>query len=459
MVIIGAGPSGIAAASLLMKAALKILVIDENPQIGGQLWRKTLQTPSGMLSPSSRPLQNFKRSYRNTGPDGNVSTLTHTSILGIFLDKHILLSGNKGGCRQIEARFIIFATGAREKVIPFKGWTLPGVMTLGAVQILLKSHGILASQKMLLSGTGPLLYLLGAQIAGSGGRVEAILEQRAILSQLPLARHMSWSKLLQAMQAFYHLIKKRVCLSPLEMVVEVNGKTILEQVVTAKIKPDGDIIPDSYKTYKTNLLVCGNGFTPNIELPQLAGCGLHYRTEKGGWVVKVDHKMQTSVSDIYAVGEITGVSGGEKGIVEGRIAALAILEKLDNSAIDNIENRRSVLLKQRDRLQRFGSVLNRLWQPHKNYFQTLPDETIICRCQDISMGTIRNWIKEGFHSLHALKKATRCGMGNCQGRTCGPIIHHILTFCTKDTVVDPEPFSVRTPVKPITIGDLSQLQS
>ncbi len=460
VLIIGAGPSGIAAASLLMKAALKILVIDENPQMGGQLWRKKIQNLHDQLSHTSKPLQNFKRYCSTTSYNKNISILTYTRILGIFPGKYILLSETKGGCSQIKASFIIFATGAREKVNPFKGWTLPGVMTLGATQILLKSHGIIASQQILLSGTGPLLYMLGGQIANSGGTVTAILEQHSLSSQLPIIRHLwgQWSKLIQGMQAFYHLMKKRVSIRPLEMIVEAKGKNKLEEVVTVKVTPDGDILPNSYKTYETNLLACGNGFIPNIELPQLAGCDMRYRGHKGGWVVNVDHAMQTSVKDIFAVGEITGISGGEKGITEGKIAALSILKQLGKTTIEEIENLQTSQLKQREHFQHIGSVLNRLWQPNKNYYETLSDDTIICRCQDIYMGTIRKWIQEGFDSMHALKKATRCGMGNCQGRTCGPIIHHILTSCKQDTIEIPEPFSVRTPIKPITIGDLSQLQ-
>ncbi len=459
VVIVGSGPSGIGAAAVLAEYPLKVLLIDENNQIGGQIWRKpAYKSVSRFRDPQPPGLQMDLKAAIDTNKN-NLHIITPACVLGVFPEKQLLLSTSDQSVKEIRARRIIFATGAREKVLPFKGWTLPGVMTLGAAQILLKYYGVLASSKILIAGAGPLVYLLSSQIIGAGGKVTTVLDRSSpatmldaiwvVAGQLP--------KIGEGLLALGRLIKKRVPLKYRMQVVEVRGRDKLQEVSAVKIAPDGTTVPGSQKHYETQILACGNGFVPNIELPQLAGCDLTYAADQGGWIVKVDTSMETSVSGVFAAGEITGIAGGDKALIEGQLAALSILKQFGKLNSKKHRIRQEALLTKRKRCQRFGAFLNRQWAIHPREWIGIDDATIICRCEDITMGTIRNWIREGFTSAPDLKKATRCGMGNCQGRTCAPLIYDILAAYSVTGKHSPHPLSVRTPVKPIPLGDLARL--
>ena len=461
VVIIGAGPSGIGAAAVLAEYPLKVLLIDENNQIGGQLWREPAHKPANRFRDSQgSDLQLDLRAAMGTKMN-NLHIISPACVLGGFPEKHILLSTSDESVKEIRTRRIIFATGAREKVRPFNGWTLPGVMTLGAAQILLKYYGVLASSNILIAGAGPLIYLLSSQIIGAGGHVTAVLDRSPAITML----NTKWltagqlSKIGQGIVALGRLIKKRVSINHRKQVVEVKDQGKLQEVTVGKIAPDGTIVQGSQKRYETQILAVGNGFVPNIELPQLAGCDLAYAVDMDCWIVKVDSSMETSINGIFAAGEITGIAGGDKALIEGRLAALSILKQFGKLNSKKHRIQKTALLRKRKRCQLFGTFLYRQWAIYPGEWAEIDDATIICRCEDITMGTIRDWIKKGISSASELKRATRCGMGNCQGRTCGPLIYDILAAYSIVGKQGPPPLSVRTPVKPIPLGMLSHLSS
>jgi NADPH-dependent 2,4-dienoyl-CoA reductase/sulfur reductase-like enzyme len=461
VVVIGAGPSGVGAAAMLAEYPLKVLLVDENNQIGGQIWRKPAYKPVSRFRGPQPPGLKMDLKAAVGANRKNLKIITPACILGVFPENHLLLSTTKENLKEIRARRIIFATGAREKVRPFKGWTSPGVMTLGAAQILLKYYGVLASSNTLIAGAGPLVYLLSSQILGGGGKVTAVLDRSSSATMLSAKWMMTGqlSKIGQGLLALGRLIQKRVSIKHRMQVVEVKDNDTFQEVFAVQIAPDGNIVQGSQKRYETQMLACGNGFIPNIELPQLAGCDLAYDADKGGWIVKVDTSMQTSLSGIFAAGEITGIAGGDKALIEGQLAALSILKQFGKLSAKKYRIRQTALLTKRKRCERFGAFLNRQWAIHPQEWATIDDETIICRCEDITMGTIRSWIQEGLTSAPDLKKATRCGMGNCQGRTCAPLIYDILAAYSVAEKQGPDPLSVRTPVKPVPLGDLARLGS
>jgi len=461
VVIIGAGPSGIGAAAILAEYSLKVLLIDENNQIGGQIWRKPVYEPLSRFKGLQTPGLHMDLSAAAGANKNNLHIITPACVLGVFPEKHILLSTSEESVKEIKARRIIFATGARERVRPFKGWTLPGVMTLGAAQLLLKYYGVLASSKILIAGAGPLVYLLSSQILSVGGKVTIVLDRSSWATMLNTIWAMAGQlpKIGQGLLALTRLIKNRVSIKHRMQVVEVKEKDMLQEVIAVKIAPDGTIVPGSQQRYETQVLACSNGFVPNIELPQLAGCDLTYAADMGGWIVKVDTSMETSVSGVFAAGETTGIAGGDKALIEGQLAALSIVRQFGKLNAKKHRLRQTALLAKRKRYMRFGEFLNRQWAIHPREWTGIDDATIICRCEDITMGTIRSWIQEGFTSAPDLKKATRCGMGNCQGRTCAPLIYDILAAYSVAGKQGPHPLSVRTPVKPIPLGALARLAS
>ncbi len=456
VVIIGGGPAGMSAASILAVHSVKTLLIDENGYLGGQLWRSSLASAGSTgFSDSSKNGVNLPATagYR----DGSLHILTPACILGVFPENSILLSSKEDGIKEIKAGNIIFATGAREKVRPFKGWTLPGVMTVGAAQILLKNYQVLAASEMLINGAGPLIYLLAGDVLSRNGKITALLDRSSFTGILGAARVMNGqlSKLGQGLSSLGNLLKSRVLPKYNRQIIKAESKGDLIEATTVEISPDGTIVDGSSQRYKTRLIAVTNGFVGNIELPQVAGCEVEYAADKGGWFVTVDASMETSVSTIFAAGEITGIAGGDKAVIEGQLAALSILHQSERLSETDFEKRQKILLAKRKQHQRFGTYLNRQWAIPPGEWNTIDDDTIICRCEDITIGILRGWINAGFTSTNVLKRATRCSMGNCQGRTCGPLIYDILAACSPATTTTCiAPFSVRIPIKPIPLGDL-----
>ena len=199
----------------------------------------------------------------------------------------------------------------------------------------------------------------------------------------------------------------------------------------------------------------GYGFVPNIELAVQAGCDIEYQKLLGGWVVRADKNLESSLDSVFAVGEITGIAGGKKSYIQGKIAAVSILKKLDKL---NLKKQGPTLSRQMNRLHSlnlqqtaYAGFLNHLCQVPSAAYRQIHDDTLICRCENITMGTIKKAIHEDFITSGGLKKATRCGMGRCQGRICGTIISDIIMALTKKTPHEIGPLLSRAPVKNVAI--------
>ena len=239
-------------------------------------------------------------------------------------------------------------------------------------------------------------------------------------------------------------------------VLEAQGDKVLEKVVVAEMTRDGHVIQGSERTFAVDCLAVGYGFVPNLELAMLAGCEIEHDRAKGGWIVRVDDNLQSSVPSIFAAGELTGIAGADKSVIEGSLAGLAIADKLGvKDANSNDRREISRLQQRRQREMVFGALLNDLSQPLPGMISDLPDSVIICRCEDIDLGLIRKQIRNGSVSLDAIKKATNSGMGKCQGRICGPIIQQILGVYAQGVNKDFQPYTVRNPIKPVPLSALA----
>jgi len=459
VIIVGSGLAGMAAADLLSKYGLRILMVDDNAHTGGQLLRKPPYV--GGVDRRFEPDQLKRRGLRLAKrlKTGKVQFLNGAQVLGIYPERNLLVEDRRGHVSEYRAGAIILATGARERQLPFKGWTLPGVMSTGAAQILMKSSGILPGRKTLIGGCGPLMLVLAAEILANQGEVHAVVDQCVAMEKLKAvtAGPAIWPKLLEG--AFYmaRLIAARVPVKQGVRIIEARGRQHLETVVVARVDEQGRIIQRTEQIYPTDTLAVGYGFSPNIELPQQAGCSVSYAVDKGGWHVNVGATMVTSVADIYAVGETTGIAGAGKSFIEGQIAAWDILIKQGKVDRQAGKMHTQPLLRQRSRQVRYGRFVNQLCRLHPDCYADIPDEVTVCRCEEISMGEIRRQLKNGFATMNGIKKATRCGMGICQGRTCGPILFDIISAFTQRPPAAVGWSSARSPVKTVSLGSLAQM--
>jgi NADPH-dependent 2,4-dienoyl-CoA reductase/sulfur reductase-like enzyme len=395
VVIIGAGPAGLAAARSAAACGATVALVDDNPQTGGQIWRgePRLRVPPGAS------LVCGARVFAAPAP-GRLS-------LEMF-DRDF----------ELGYRRLILATGARERFLPFPGWTLPNVMGAGGLQALAKSGLPVRGKKVVVAGSGPLLLAVARYLRAHGADLRLIAEQasRAALVRFALGLSRHPGKLWEAVQLRARLLGTRYLSACWPIAADGGAK--LESVTLYR----------AGKTWREpcDYLACGFGLVPNVELPALLGC----RLGKSG--VAVDDHQQTSVAGIYAAGEVTGIGGLDLSLVEGEIAGFAAAGKPDSAR---------PLFAARQSHRRFAAALDRAFALREELKNLPQDDTLVCRCEDVAFERIRR--RSGWRDA---KLQTRCGMGPCQGRVCGAALEFLLGW---------KPDSVRPPVFPARIASLS----
>ena len=380
ILVIGAGPAGLAAATVAAEAGKRVAVCDDTPWLGGQIWRGEEPTPRN--SQARAWLARCRRS--------GATLLPQTAVIAAP-QPGVLLAETPTGPRELHWEKLILATGARELFLPFPGWTLPGVIGPGGLQSLLKHGWPVRGERVIVAGSGPLLLAVAAGLSKHGASVVCVTEQ-APFGQVAgfaqtLLRHPG--KLLQAAQ-----IKLQTLLVPYRCgvwPVRAEGKDRVERVT----------LTDGQRTWTEpcTLLACGFGLVPNLELPLLLGCKL------SNGFVRVKELQQTSVAEVFCAGEPTGIGGADCALVEGQIAGLAAAGLLGNSR---------ALLPQRAKWHQFRAALKTAFALRPEVKRLADDTTLVCRCEDVPFGKLRQ-----FRDWRDAKLQTRCGMGACQGRICG----------------------------------------
>jgi NADPH-dependent 2,4-dienoyl-CoA reductase/sulfur reductase-like enzyme len=457
--VVGAGFAGLAAAETLAGSGLDVRIIDENPRAGGQLLRTF---PGVSMKAGKLEFDGIKRAgFRILRSLSRMPAeiIGGAQALGIFPGNMLVVQTEPESILELKARFIVIAAGAREKFLPFPGWTLPGVISTGAAQILMKSSGILPAAETLVGGLGPLPFALAGEIALNGGRVTAVLDHSTLSRKLALLRTLPHQilKLLDGARLMADLLTAGIPVRSGVKILEARGRKQLESVAAAETDRTGAPIPGTERVYPAECLAVGFGFAPNIELALQCGCAADYLPESGGWSVRVNDGMETTVENVFAAGEVTGIAGARKSLIEGRIAGLSILEKLGYPRTGRMERRNDLLIRRR-REQEYGKVLNALCKIPSDWVKAIPGETVVCRCEDLRMRDIRKALSDGFDTPNALKRRTRCGMGNCQGRICGPVVIDLLT-AERGGAFPTDPPSIRFPVKPAGIAGLARIGS
>jgi len=455
IVIVGGGFSGILAANILAENNLSVLIVDENINLGGQFLRHH-PNQNGATKAPSRLKRLGLQSIKALDPK-RIGIMTRTEVMGITGERELLICEAGKRLHTVRPDALLLATGAREKFVPFKGWTLPGVISTGASQILLKGSGVLPSKEIIIAGVGIFPYAVASEVLMEKGQVRAVLDQNRLSDKMAIAGGLllEKSKIGDGIRTMTKLILSRTPVKFGVRILEARGQNSLEEVLTAKIDRNGHVLPGSETVYPCECLTIGYGFVANIELAQLAGCRLEYDENRGGWMVRVTADLETSVSGIFAAGEITGIAGATKSITEGKLAAQAILLKLGKISSDTFLARSTRLKKMRKRNLRFGKYFNAQHKIPSEIIRSIADETIVCRCEDITMGEIKTAVRNGCATADAVKKAVRTGMGICQGRTCAPIIYESIAAFKRTPADHISPLSVRTPLKALPLKALA----
>ena len=392
VVIIGAGPAGLAAAARAAESGAKVTMVDDNPGPGGQIWRAS--------------------SYPQPWLRKKVETISGARVFAVPQPGTLSLETFHGE-REITYDKLVLATGARERFIPFPGWTLPNVMGAGGLQALVKSGLPIEGKSVIVAGSGPLLLAVAKYMKDHGARVLTIAEQADFSALLDFGMGLITkpAKLVQAMElraGLFGIPYLTTCWP-----VSAQGSEKLESV-TLHHKSQA-------VTKACDYLACGFGLVPNLELASLLGCKLSHTG------VAVNEFQESSVPGVYCAGEIIGIGGLDCALVEGELSGYA--------AAGNVDAARR-LFGSRDRNRKFADALEAAFSPRPELRALANDNTLVCRCEDVPLGRVKqcsNWREAKLH--------TRCGMGPCQGRICGPGVEFVLGW--KAESVRPPIFAAR----------------
>ena len=416
ILVVGAGPAGMAAAVAASRSGKRVAVLDDNASAGGQIWRRGLSEESdGTVSAQQRLTRSFQQSGATLFAGRRVVTAPLPGCLDTWHD----------GDETIE-RFrygkLVLATGARERFLPFPGWTLPGVYGAGGLQALVRGGYDIRGKRVVVAGTGPLLLAVAAHLQQDGAEVLAVCEQAPLRQLLPFGLRL-WNRPAKLLQAVALLVQlRRVPYRRGCWPTAAHGTDKLQSVE----------LTDGRRrwTEPCDLLACGFHLVPNTELPALLGCHLH-----NGNVV-VDTLQRTSIPNVFCAGETTGIAGVDAALLEGEIAGLA-------AAGDTAAAQRLIPRGTRERT--FAAAMDRAFHLRDELLTLSEPNTIVCRCEDVRYGELAGmgWQHNTWTDA---KLQTRCGMGACQGRICGPIIH---------TLFGGRNESIRPPLFPLPMAALA----
>jgi hydrogen cyanide synthase HcnB len=445
-VIVGAGPAGVRAAETLVRHGLRPTVVDEAPTWGGQIYR---QQPAGF---QRRPqdLYGFEAGRAQAVHAAMGALLPaidyrpETLVWGTDRDQLQLLRGDQGSALPF-ARVLV-ATGATDRVLPFAGWTLPGVTTLGAAQIALKYQGCGIGPRVVFAGSGPLLYLVAYQYAKAGAQVLAVLDQSRLADKLAAVPAMLNLPGVLAKGAYYAawLRTHGVAVHEGARLLRAEGEDAVQAVVWSDGHHEHAIACDA--------LACAHALRSETQLADLLGCEFHFDTLQRAWLPRRDGLGRSSRPGVYLAGDGAAIGGADVAERAGELAALALLQDA-GLAVDarRIGQLQTALARQR----RFRQGLERAFPFPEDWAAQLPDETLVCRCEEISAGTLRDCVAQtGARELNRLKALCRVGMGRCQGRMCGAAAAEVLAQATQQPVAAVGRLRAQAPLKPLPFGML-----
>ena len=409
LLVVGAGPAGIAAAVTAAESGMRVGLVDDNAAAGGQIWRAgghlPVQAQQWQARLQASPVVRLQgwRVFDCPAPG-------------------VLLAEQNGAvaesCAELHAGKLILATGARERFLPFPGWTLPNVMGVGGLDAMARGGLNVAGKRVVVAGTGPLLLAVAAHLAQSGAKVLCVCEQasRTQLARFAARLVFQPAKLLKGV-GYRRDIGFAPLLTGCWPTAALGDKAL--QAVRIRQRGREREIPCDY-------LACGFHLVPNTELGTLLGCRI---ADNFVWT---DERMQTSVADVYCAGEPTGIGGVDLSLLEGQIAAYAAGQQPEKA---------QELIRRRQRLRGFVDALAQACALHPDLRALAEKDTIVCRCEDVrheALANCANW--------REAKLATRCGMGPCQGRICGPAAEFAFGWRVE---------SVRPPLFPALVGSLA----
>lgn len=457
LLVVGAGPAGLAAATTAAKLGVQTLLLDEQAAPGGQIYRAITTTPVQNRNILGKDywhgeslIEPFKQSgahYEHGATVWAVAEMTAEHPEQGFEVAYSVA----GEARMVKAKHILLATGAQERPFPIPGWTLPGVMTAGAAQILLKTSGIVGGQRTVLAGCGPLLYLVAWQYLNAGIVVDAILDTTPA-GRLTKALPHAWGFLRSP-----YLAKGLKLLREVKAKVRiVKGVTALEALGEGKVAQVRYTAEGQTQTLACDQLLLHQGVIPNVNLAQAMGVAQQWNELMHCWEPKVDAWGNTSVSRVGIAGDSGGIAGAVAAEHSGRIAAFEAAMQLQKITQTQRDQQSADARAQHERAVRGREFFDTLYQA-PDQFRLPEGDTIVCRCEEVTAKQIRETVKLGCPGPNQMKSFLRCGMGPCQGRFCSVTVTEVIAQERGVSPTEVGHYRLRFPTKPLTLGELAAM--
>lgn len=455
LVIIGDGPAGMAAAIQASKHGLSALTIGEQTAPGGQIYRNLDNSDSHIahiLGTDYARGASLLKAFRQA----NVDSLHGTTVWHIQAESGFLVSyASDLGAGQLQSKRILIATGARERPVPIPGWTLPGVMAATAADILLKSNQIIPQGDTVLAGSGPLLLLVANHLISAGATLRAVLDTTSCRNYFNALKY--FPKALLALDTLFKGIR-------MQRKIRRGGVPLYRNVV--KLEALGDDSLESLRfqsagrtrEIQANTLFLHNGLVPDTQMTFLLDCEHAWDPVQRYWQPVVGRWGNTSVAGVGIAGDAAGIAGAAAAELSGTLAGLEAAYALKVISEQERDRRARPLRKKLARESRMRPFLDHLYQPSPDLLVPKNEKTVVCRCEELTVGAIREALAFGLSRPDQVKALTRCGMGPCQGRLCGLTLAEIMADYGKVDIAGLDHFHIRPPVKPITIGQLAEMQ-
>lgn len=452
VVVVGAGPAGLAAGACLAEMGIKVVLLDEQHRVGGQIYRR-IETASHdtleIMGEEYARGQGLVRRFHDSGAEYEGGA----AVWNVESDGRVAYS-RQGQSQEIRGGYVIIATGAMERPFPMPGWNLPGVMGAGAANNLAKEAGLVPEGNVVLAGSGPLLLLEASILIKKGVKIQAILETTAKTPSAQALRHLP-----PALRRTDFLVKG------VNMLREIKKVKIQYHKGVKELRASGDstvrsveaLVDGKRQSFPVDLLLLHFGVIPNTHIFRLAGCAMQWNKLQRYWYPQSDGWGRTNFEKIFAAGDGAGVSGALTAEYKGEIAALEIARCL--GILPDYE--RDSLAAPLRAAQQHDSwprpFIDAMYAPSDGggHFQ---DETVLCRCENILVSDVRKAVREGVCEVNEMKIVTRCGMGPCQGRMCGPAVAEIMAA---ELNISPDMtglLTIRPPLKPVPLKELAEME-
>lgn len=451
LIVIGAGPAGMAASEQAASGGLKVLLLDEQPRAGGQIYRDVARAGAQRGRILGAEYMDGLRLVEALETPA-IDHLSGATVWQIEDGPCVTYSRN-GRSARADGRRLLIATGAMERPMPLPGWTLPGVMTAGAAQILLKTSGLLP-ERAVLAGSGPLLYLVAAQMVRSGTRPLALVETQSLSDALAAMRHLSGAVagrayLRKGLSLLAELRRAGVRRHTGAYNLEIEGRDRAEALTFRCRGRDHRI--------EAETVLLHHGVVPNTQTARSIGIAHRWSSQQQCFTPQKDIWGRTSLPDVFIAGDGAGIAGAGAAAIAGRLAALAVAEDLGR--ISRIERDRiSAPLHRRLAAETaIRPFLDRAYPPFTEALRPA-DAVPVCRCEEVTAGDVRAYARLGCLGPNQTKAFGRVGMGACQGRFCGLTVTALLAEANGQTPDDTGYYNIRPPLKPLTLGELAALE-